>query len=73
MLVVRCCARYLVVARTGVWYLVDRAIGFIRTRLAIAPQIYQMNWPRTNILRLNSIHTIILRITVDEVFFVKTL
>ena len=55
MLVVRCCARYLVVARTSVWYLVDRAIGFIRTRLAIAPQIYQMNWPRTNILRLNSI------------------
>ena len=54
MLVVRCCARYLVVF--SVWYfnLVDRAIGFIRTRLAIAPQIYQMNWPRTNILRLNS-------------------
>ena len=50
MLVVRGCARYLVVARTCVWYLVDRAIGFIRTRLAIGAQNYQMNWPRPNTL-----------------------
>ena len=65
MLVVRCCARYLVVARTSVWYLVDRAIGFIRTRLAIAPNNLSSE------LAANEHPS--LRITVDEVFFVKTL